>query len=104
MDIVFSNLTTDSTFTGMSASQIQVSNTQFIDINNSPHPLADAGPGQTVRTTVLTDYDFSIDATASAGDSTFMTMDFTVNGNTQSYTFGPFVVGSIANGQQFFPN
>src|SRR6185503_19511649 len=44
LDIVVEYLSIDGTLTGISATQIVISNTlQFADVNNSPHQLADAG-------------------------------------------------------------
>jgi len=96
IDFILTN-NTSNTATGVAYSNATTT-LGIVDFNDFAE-LPDAPPGGTTRTDEVTDMDFTIPALTAPGTQFFFSLDFTADGDTQSFTFGPFTVGAIYHNQ-----
>ncbi len=97
IDFLLVNLGTV-TSTGISYSNAQVSN-GWSFTHNTDATLSNAPPGGTTQTDNASDMDLDIPAGTANGTSFDISIDVTADGQSARLNFGPFVVGSIADGQ-----
>jgi len=96
--------------TASQATSVSYSNAIITNIQSSAPPsaysflvntgayLGDVNSNQSVITNTTTDLDFDVPTGAGMGDSFMITMNVTSDGQTRAVTFGPFVLGSLRNG------